>query len=75
MILFPCLVWAALALFVNGQQFDGYEMPYDDLGLSDACFDAVNTTVSSCPAWVARYTGIECVSQHGTERNHWVRFC
>ncbi|CRL29031.1 unnamed protein product [Penicillium camemberti] len=59
MILFPCLVWAALALFVNGQQFDGYEMPYDDLGLSDACFNAVNTTVSSCPAWVARYTGIE----------------
>jgi hypothetical protein len=37
-------------------------MPYDDLGLSDACFDAVNTIVSSCPAWVARYTGVEYVS-------------
>ncbi|KAJ5603315.1 hypothetical protein N7537_006271 [Penicillium hordei] len=59
MIIFLCLAWAAWVLFVNGQQFDGYEMPYDDLGLSDACFDAVNTTVSSCPAWVAGYTGVE----------------
>ncbi|KAJ5184409.1 hypothetical protein N7472_009249 [Penicillium cf. griseofulvum] len=59
MIIFRCLAWAALALFANGQQFDGYEMPYDDLGLSSACFDAVNTTVSSCPAWVAGYTGVD----------------
>ncbi|KAI2684556.1 hypothetical protein DTO013E5_2969 [Penicillium roqueforti] len=48
-------------MLVTYQQLDGYQMPYDNLGLSDACFDAVNTTVTSCPAWVG-YIGVESAS-------------
>jgi len=51
----------AFVALVRAQQFDGYVIPYDNLGLSDACFAAINTTVTSCPAWVARYTGFEYV--------------
>lgn len=50
---------ALLAVSASGQQLDGYSFPYEMLGLSDDCFAAVNTTVTSCPAWVARYAGIE----------------
>lgn len=56
--------WIAVIAFtrqVYGQQFDGYISPYEALGLSDGCFAAVNTTISSCPAWLPRYAGIEYV--------------
>ena len=55
---FSALAGAFIA-FARAQQFEGYVIPYDNLGLSDACFAAINTTVSSCPDWVARYTGFE----------------
>jgi hypothetical protein len=44
---------AALLLASHGvlaQQVPGNIIPYDNLGLSSACFDAVNSTVSACPA-------------------------
>ncbi|KAK4220478.1 hypothetical protein QBC38DRAFT_350502, partial [Podospora fimiseda] len=44
---------------VHGQQFDGYTLPHDLLGLSDGCFAIMNRTVSSCPAWLPRYAGLE----------------
>lgn len=47
-----------LAATAWGQQLDGYFFSFDTMGLSDPCFAAVNTTVSSCPAWLARYSGI-----------------
>ncbi|KAG6005151.1 hypothetical protein E4U21_000405 [Claviceps maximensis] len=50
---------AAVISLVQGQQFDGYTFPHDLLGLSDGCFAAVNKTISSCPAWLPRYAGIE----------------
>ena len=58
----------SFGMLVTYQQLDGYQMPYDNLGLSDACFDAVNTTVTSCPAWVG-YIGVEYVSwnRNGTD--------
>ncbi|KAI1840788.1 hypothetical protein JX266_012995 [Neoarthrinium moseri] len=43
----------------KAQQFEGYTFPFERLGLSDNCFAAVNTTVSSCPAWLPRYIGIQ----------------
>ncbi|UNI22107.1 hypothetical protein JDV02_008028 [Purpureocillium takamizusanense] len=47
---------------VKGQQFDGYTFPHDLLGLSLGCFAVVNRTVSSCPAWLPRYAGLEGAS-------------
>jgi hypothetical protein len=44
-----------------GQQFDGSTFPHELLGLSESCFAAVNRTVSSCPAWLPRYAGLEYV--------------
>ncbi|KAG5929743.1 hypothetical protein E4U42_004670 [Claviceps africana] len=55
-------ITAAVALTVQGQQFDGYTFPYDLLGLSDGCFATVNRTISSCPAWLPRYAGVEGAS-------------
>lgn len=51
---------SALLMATQAQQFDGYVFPYENLGLSDACVAALNNTVP-CPAWVARYTGLEYV--------------
>lgn len=48
---------------VQGQQFDGFTFPHELLGLSDGCFSIVNRTVSSCPAWLPRYAGLEYVHQ------------
>ncbi|KAI0406600.1 peptidoglycan-binding protein [Xylaria palmicola] len=56
---FICLMAFSAYVAVYGQQFDGYTFPYEILGLSDSCLAAVNVTVSSCPAWLARYTGID----------------
>ncbi|KAG5951736.1 hypothetical protein E4U53_002385 [Claviceps sorghi] len=53
---------AAVVSTVHGQQFDGYTLPHDLLGLSDGCFATVNRTISSCPAWLPRYAGIEGAS-------------
>lgn len=53
----------ATILTVQGQQFDGYIFPHDLLGLSQGCFEVVNRTVSSCPAWLPRYAGLEYVHQ------------
>jgi hypothetical protein len=47
-----------LASMSWAQQLEGYNFPLDILGLSDDCFSAVNTTVSSCPAWLAQVTGL-----------------
>lgn len=52
-------VSAAVLSTVQGQQFDGYTFPHDLLGLSDGCFATVNKTISSCPAWLPRYAGLE----------------
>lgn len=52
---------AAVLSTVQGQQFDGYTFPHDLLGLSDGCFATVNKTISSCPAWLPRYAGLEYV--------------
>ncbi|KAL4958709.1 LysM peptidoglycan-binding domain-containing protein [Aspergillus stella-maris] len=40
-----------------GQQLEGSYEPYEELGLSDSCFSALNTTVSSCPGWLRRHAG------------------
>ncbi|OGE53422.1 hypothetical protein PENARI_c008G09124 [Penicillium arizonense] len=57
-----CLaIVSALLMVTQAQQFDGYFFPYDELGLSDSCFAAVNLSIP-CPAWVARYTGLEASS-------------
>ncbi|KAJ5218703.1 uncharacterized protein N7498_000802 [Penicillium cinerascens] len=54
-----CLtIVGALLMVTQAQQFDGYVFPYDNLGLSDPCVAALNITLP-CPAWVARYTGLE----------------
>lgn len=53
-----CAITALLSRLALAQQLDGNTMPYETLSLSDACFAAVNTTVSSCPGWLARYTDI-----------------
>lgn len=45
-------------LSVNSQQLPGYFVPYDELGLSSACFNAVNTTVTACPAWLLPFAGL-----------------
>ncbi|KAG6235034.1 hypothetical protein E4U25_005314 [Claviceps purpurea] len=50
---------AALFSTAQGQQFDGYISPHELLGLSDGCFAAVNTTISSCPAWLPGHAGFE----------------
>ncbi|KAG6039143.1 hypothetical protein E4U41_003159 [Claviceps citrina] len=50
---------AALSSPIHGQQFNGYTFPHDLLGLSQGCFAVVNTTISSCPAWLPRYAGLE----------------
>ncbi|GFP55620.1 LysM domain-containing protein ARB_00327 [Trichoderma asperellum] len=52
----------ATILTVQGQQFDGYIFPHDLLGLNQGCFEVVNRTVSSCPAWLPRYAGLEGAS-------------
>ena len=56
-----CAVALAFATHIYGQQFNGFVSPYELLGLSDACFAAVNTTVASCPAWLPEYSDIEYV--------------
>ncbi|EFX06453.1 peptidoglycan-binding protein [Grosmannia clavigera kw1407] len=50
-ILAVTAVWA--------QQLDGYQIPFESLGLSSDCLVAVNTTVSSCPAWLGVITGLD----------------
>ncbi|KAH7317115.1 LysM domain-containing protein [Stachybotrys elegans] len=55
-------VLAALLFAFHGvlaQQLPGYTVPYNELGLSSACFDAVNSTVSACPAWLPAFAGFE----------------
>ncbi|KAF9888671.1 hypothetical protein FE257_008429 [Aspergillus nanangensis] len=54
------LLW--LVIDVAGQQLDGYFSSFENLGLSQPCFAAVNTTVSSCPAWLGQYTDIDRAS-------------
>ncbi|TLD21139.1 hypothetical protein PspLS_09235 [Pyricularia sp. CBS 133598] len=44
------------------QQLVNYVYPHELLGLSKACFAAVNTTVSSCPSWLAPHSGLSRVS-------------
>ncbi|TLD08606.1 uncharacterized protein PgNI_07373 [Pyricularia grisea] len=44
------------------QQLVNYVYPHELLGLSTACFAAVNTTVSSCPSWLAPHSGLSRVS-------------
>ncbi|KAK4141819.1 LysM domain-protein [Dichotomopilus funicola] len=46
----------------TAQQFKDYVFPYELLGLSSKCFTAVNTTVTSCPGWLAPFAGIEAAS-------------
>jgi hypothetical protein len=58
-----CLaIFGALLMVTQAQQFDGVLFPYEELGLSDSCFAAVNLTIP-CPAWLARHTGIEYVEK------------
>ncbi|KAF4161886.1 hypothetical protein CNMCM6936_002900 [Aspergillus lentulus] len=51
-----------LASLAVAQQLDGIVLPLELLGLSEPCFEAVNTTISSCPFSLALYTGIEDAS-------------
>jgi hypothetical protein len=53
------LYWALLAASVASQQIPGSLFEHETLGFSDSCFNAVNTTVSSCPAWLPGYIGFE----------------
>ncbi|KAK7981402.1 hypothetical protein PG988_003640 [Apiospora saccharicola] len=46
------------------QQLDGYVFPHESLGLSDGCFAVVNSTISSCPAWLAPYSGLEASGRY-----------
>lgn len=56
-----CLaIVGALLMVTQAQQFYGLIFPYEELGLSDTCFAAVNLTIP-CPAWLARHAGIEYV--------------
>ncbi|KAG6092066.1 hypothetical protein E4U14_000884, partial [Claviceps sp. LM454 group G7] len=59
---------AAVLSTVQGQQFDGYTFPHDLLGLSDGCFATVNKTISSCPAWLPRYAGLEYVNVRSSSK-------
>ncbi|KAI0191720.1 LysM domain-containing protein [Xylaria flabelliformis] len=70
-----CLVAFSAYIVVGGQQFDGYTSPYEILGLSDSCFAAVNVTISSCPAWLARYAGIDGGSVDALLSEHLVQLC
>ncbi|KAL7621054.1 hypothetical protein AAE478_008366 [Parahypoxylon ruwenzoriense] len=51
-----------LASLTLAQQFQDYVFPYDLLGISSNCFAAVNTTVSSCPGWLAQHAGLDQAS-------------
>lgn len=53
------LYWVLLAASVVDQQILRSLYDHETLGLSDSCFNAVNTTVSSCPAWLPTYIGFE----------------
>lgn len=46
----------ASATLVAGQQFEWYSYPWDILNLTQACFNAVNSSVSSCPSLLATHT-------------------
>lgn len=41
---------------VGAQQFSDYSYDWESLNLTEPCFSAVNSTVSSCPSFLARYT-------------------
>lgn len=43
---------------IAAQQFVDYIFPHELLGLSETCFAAVNTTVSSCPGWLPQHAGL-----------------
>jgi hypothetical protein len=43
---------------VLAQQVPGNIVSYNNMGLSSACFDAVNSTVSACPAWILNHAGL-----------------
>jgi hypothetical protein len=45
------LVALSLSSATAQQVIDSY-LPLDLLGLSNACFEAVNTTLPSCPSWL-----------------------
>lgn len=55
---FPSTVLLLLPYFAIAQQFSDYVQPYDTFGFSDACFEAVNTTLSSCPSWLIEHAGL-----------------
>jgi hypothetical protein len=44
---------AVFALPVHGQQFEGVVRGINYPGLSDACLEALNTTVPNCPYFLA----------------------
>jgi hypothetical protein len=44
---------AVFALQVHGQQFEGVVRGINYPGLSDACLEALNTTVPNCPYFLA----------------------
>ncbi|PGH35458.1 hypothetical protein GX50_01673 [[Emmonsia] crescens] len=59
LILLPfVLVVVLLASTIWSQQLEGYILPFEDLGLSDSCFVAINTTLLACPAWLGSYSGV-----------------
>ncbi|KAK4442800.1 hypothetical protein QBC34DRAFT_312355 [Podospora aff. communis PSN243] len=50
--------WAALAVgLVSTQQLPDAFYPYDTLGLGERCFNALTTTVPSCPGWLGQHAG------------------
>ncbi|KOC07375.1 hypothetical protein AFLA70_31g004611 [Aspergillus flavus AF70] len=46
----------ASATLVAGQQFKWYSYPWETLNLTQACFTAINSSVSSCPSLLATHT-------------------
>ncbi|PYI25220.1 hypothetical protein BP00DRAFT_359024 [Aspergillus indologenus CBS 114.80] len=52
----PVALWLASLVTARAQQFSQYSNDWSSLNLTQACFSALNTTVSSCPSFLARTT-------------------
>ncbi|KAH6687318.1 hypothetical protein F5X68DRAFT_207197 [Plectosphaerella plurivora] len=64
-----------LSFHVDAQQFQDYLQPYDSFGLSDACFEAVNTTLTTCPSWLVEHAGFSGASFDILPENALVSLC
>ncbi|OAL43793.1 hypothetical protein IQ07DRAFT_523494 [Pyrenochaeta sp. DS3sAY3a] len=51
------LVFGHFNILSLAQQISGAALPFDLLGLSDKCLNAVNQTITSCPSWLPSFAG------------------